>query len=209
LQPCEPAVLKILQSLPSKRVSTLVACCVGCLCAAACSGMGPTTPSGADRLPLRPGTYSLVMTGADLSNDPALPVCDPVGVPYDGKSVSATVRLARDVNGWTVRSSAPDVNDLEVQFHQSGEPAFPRLDFPVTGRIHGSSWDMSLPFKPAYDVRVLLAGIAGDREATFQGVVERSGLFGWGTIGGDIIFTDHGGAASRCTAIGWYLTPVA
>jgi hypothetical protein len=176
---------------------------------AACGGDGPTTPSTTDRLPLRPGTFSLVMTGADLSNVPELPVCDQLFVPYDGKMVFVSVSLARSATGWTVKSSDPDALDLLLQFHQAGDATLPRLDFPVSGTIHGSAWDMALPFKRAYDVHMSIAGTNGARDASFEGSVEHSGSFASGTITGNIVFSDHQGAASHCSTIGWYLTPVA
>src|SRR5580704_1756540 len=161
-----------------------------------CGFGAPSSPSPVD-LPFLPGLHLFELTGADLSDDPALPPCVPFGVPYDGKMVETALTLEKDATEWVGRSSSAQAGNIVLRFHGTGSTGPGQTG--TSGTIQGMAWDMPMrsPMKGARDVGVSFMGSGDSPLAIFTGVVYvPNGAISFGTITGNIVFTDHAGATS-------------
>ncbi len=150
-------------------------------------------------LPLAEGRYLVSLNGFDLTTDPRIQVCSPIGVPPGGKNMQTTVDLRQESAEWVARSTT-GAGDLVMRLDAAGASSGSTV--PVQGSVSGIAlW--SDPRFPSVDLRVTFDGAA-----TASGELRISVSFVTGQISGTIVFSNSAGAASTCPMVLWTMQPV-
>ena len=167
------------------------------LCTLWSCGDPPNAPETSG-LPFTAGRYVVFLAGFDLTTDPRVQVCSPIGVPPGGKNLQTTVDLQQESSVWVARSTS-GAGDLVTRFEASG--ASSGSTTPIQGTVTGSALWSDSRF-PTVDLRVRFegAGIA-------SGQLTRAASFVNGQIIGTIVFSDSSGAASTCPMVLWTMQP--
>ena len=178
---------------------TLKALLVAAVLCATWSCDGSTNGPGENGLPLTEGSYSVSLMGFDLSTDPRIQVCSPIGVPSTGKNMQTIVDLRRESSVWVGRSAA-GAGDFVIRLESGG--AGTGSSAAVQGSASGTAlW--ADPRFPARDLRVQFQGTG-----TVAATLTASASFVNGQINGTIVFSDSNGAASTCPMVLLTMQPV-
>jgi len=164
-----------------------------------CSCGDPPNGPGNGGLLLAQGRYSVTLIGFDLSADPRIQVCSPVGVPPNGKNMQTTVDLRQESAELVARSTA-GAGDLVIRLGAAGTTSGSPI--PVQGSATGTALWSDARF-PAVDLLVRF-----DSPGVVSGDLTRAASFVTGYITGTIVFSTSSGAASTCPMVLWTLQPV-
>jgi hypothetical protein len=147
------------------------------------------------------GPRGVSFIGASLSNDPLLPACLPFAVPRSGTAVAAAVQVSRAGADIVVQTASPEIGDLVIRFHATGEIG--QGGALITGTAMGSAMHSGYGPYGAKDIRGVVSGaVAG--AAALEGVVYSSGYV-YGRWRGTIRFIDGAGETGTCSAVIWSL----
>jgi hypothetical protein len=153
---------------------------------------------------LTSGEKLLIISGADVSADPAHPrPCVSTGAFVGGKVIYTRVILAPQGDAWIGRSIATADGDLLVTLRSAGTSGGKHL---VAGTFSGHAVSvLGTPASKPSGARVVFDSLSVQ---AIDGGGDTLGQFASGNIAGSVTFIDATGNAAKCDWVQWTLQPL-